>query len=80
MSRIMTAADGNGEGDGDGAADSAAAMMPPPSAGEPATSRRKVKKVKYMWVEKKSVLDDDDGELIGPAPLARVGDDGMGGD
>ena len=29
-----------------------------------------------MWVEKRAPGEEDDGELIGPTPLARVGGDG----
>ena len=40
----------------------------------PTKKRRKV--IKWLWVEKRAPGEDDDGELIGPTPLARVGGDG----
>jgi len=43
-------------------------MAPPPP------KRRKVKKVKYVWVEKRSEMDDD-GDVVGPMPLARIAGD-----
>lgn len=34
--------------------------------------KRRVKKVKYVWVEKRGVGVDDDKDMVGPTPLARV--------
>ena len=31
---------------------------------------------KWVWVEKRAPGEEDDGELIGPVPLARAGGDG----
>jgi len=46
----------------------------------PARTRRKVKKLKYVWIEKRRPEEEDDADLVGPVPLARVVEDGMGGD
>ena len=39
-----------------------------------------MKRLKYVWVEKRAPGEEDDGEMVGPMPLARIVDDGMGGD
>ena len=32
---------------------------------------------KWIWVEKRAPGEEDDGEMVGPTPLARVGGDGF---
>ena len=70
-------------------------LMPPPpvvpaaaaaaagaasSSSDPQKPKKRRRVVKWVWVEKRAPGEEDDGELIGPTPLARVGGDGMGGD
>lgn len=66
------------------AAADAILMPPPPAPRDEAVShaeavvpagkkeKRRVKKVKYVWVEKRGVGIDDDKDMVGPTPLARV--------
>jgi len=46
-------------------------FLPPPPPPKP-KERRRVKKIKQVWIEKRGALDDD-GETVGPMPLARIG-------
>jgi len=46
-------------------------MPPPPPPPPPPKEKRRVKKVKWIWVEKKS-SQDDDPDMVGPTPLARI--------
>ena len=50
------------------------------SSDVPERTRPKVRKLKWLWVEKRRPEEEEDDELVGPTPLARVVDDGMGGD
>jgi len=50
----------------------AASSLVPSSSNAPPPPKRKVKKLKYVWIEKRGAMDDDDGETVGPMPLARI--------
>jgi predicted RNA-binding protein with RPS1 domain len=53
----------SGQGSG-GASTSAALTVQPP--------RRKVKKVKHIWIEKRQAVGDDDDDEVGPMPVVRM--------
>ena len=57
------------------AAGSAAAGPSTSSAAPAARPKKRRRVVKWVWVEKRAPGEEDDGELIGPTPLARVGGD-----
>ena len=64
---------------GRGSSECAPLVLAAPSSSGLMT-RRRVKKLKYVWVEKRRPDEEDDADLVGPMPLARVGDQHVGGD
>lgn len=64
---------------GRGSSEGAPLVLAAPSSSGLRT-RRRVKKLKYVWVEKRRPDEEDDADLVGPMPLARVGDQHVGGD
>ena len=57
--------------------DSGATEHAPAAAAAASMPKRRRKVIKQVWVEKRAPgVDDDDGDLIGPMPLLRVGADG----